>query len=157
MSIFTAVSEDVWRIECSCPRRQNLFSDGLCFEELVEPVLRGIVGIELKRERCLKNASYFRASVILELRDTEVVQLFHNSRYGYRAQYYSDAKLGEEANRFWVKMATPRIIDWLYAHPKRSCRPSWIEITSGRGGEGTNLSRTLGANTEDLGQNNANR
>lgn len=56
-----------------------------------------------------------------------IVDLFHNSAAGYRAQYYHDPGNGEAANSYAVHQMVPRILQLLKGAEKGTCKPAWVQ------------------------------
>jgi hypothetical protein len=84
------------------------------------------VVIAHRREKAKRRRKYFRANIELRCR-RETISLFHSSRSGYRAQFYSSAHRGEAANQFAVSALVPKIKRMLEGSEKRGCTWSWIE------------------------------
>jgi hypothetical protein len=81
-----------------------------------------------RRQRAERRPNYFRVYVKLRCR-AETISLFHSSRSGYRAQYYSSVAGGEKANRFALAVLVPRIGELLIGKEKRGCSWSWMETS----------------------------
>jgi hypothetical protein len=56
-----------------------------------------------------------------------MVDLFHNSVAGYRAQYYRSVKVGKAANKHAIQQLGPRVMELLSREFKRTCPPWWVE------------------------------
>lgn len=52
---------------------------------------------------------------------------FHNSKCGYRAQYFHSICNGEAANAYTLLTLAPRIKQLLTGHEKRTCPWWWVE------------------------------
>jgi hypothetical protein len=96
------------------------------FEEIVRQIGERSKILSHKRAILRDCAGYFRFEVTLEMSAT-IVDLFHNSAAGYRAQYYYGVKNGEAANEYAVRKLVPRIMQLLEGSQKRTCPLSWVE------------------------------
>ena len=56
-----------------------------------------------------------------------LVDLFHNSAAGYRAQYYRSVRTGESANEYALRQLVPPIIQLLGDVRKPTCPSWWVE------------------------------
>lgn len=94
---FKIVSPTEWRFDQSIvePRRTRLLTTE--FPEIVKRLVDESQVLICKRKLSKKNPGDSRAYFKLSL-GNETVDLFHNGAGGYRAQYYLDPALGEQAN-----------------------------------------------------------
>lgn len=97
----------------------------MMFEQIVSLVYGGANISKYGRERHRSKKNFYRVVVTLEM-GSDVVDRFHNSASGYRAQYYCGVRTGEKANRYAVKTLLPRVIELLAAEPKRTCPVQWV-------------------------------
>ena len=107
-------------------RRQRL-NDGPLYTEIIHRIVSEAVVRFHARRRCCSDHEYFRVEVTLEL-SSEIVDLFHNSAGGYRAQYYRSASLGDQANAYALRRIVPRIVG-LLSQAKRTCPESWVRLS----------------------------
>jgi hypothetical protein len=89
-------------------------------------MVRGIRIVSLKRARLRDYPRYHRVEITLELKAT-IVDLFHNSAAGYRAQYYYRVKTGEWANQYVIRKLCPGVLQLLVDRGKRTCPVWWVE------------------------------
>lgn len=97
----------------------------ITFSSLVRRIVGGFTILSHKRARLRDYAGYYRAEVTLEV-DAAIVDLFHNSAAGYRAQYYHSVKNGESANEYAVRQLVPRVMQLLGGVRKRTCPACWV-------------------------------
>lgn len=121
MSRFVHVSDRIWQLTGDL---SQLPSPG--YERIIRRVAREVDIAAHRRERGKRKANCFRACVKLKCR-AETISLFHSSRSGYRAQYYSSVTSGEQANRFALAVLVPRVGKLLRGKEKRGCSWSWME------------------------------
>lgn len=107
-------------------RRRRRLLRGTTFSSLVRRIVGGFAILSHKRAGLRDYAGYYRAEVTLEV-DAALVDLFHNSAAGYRAQYYHSIKTGESANEYAVRQLVPRVRQLLDGVRKRTCPAGWVE------------------------------
>jgi hypothetical protein len=117
------VARNEWQLSTSCARREELLG-GPTFEEIVTHIATNAQVVKHKRARSRDRPAYYRAEVCLEL-PAWIVDLFHNSAAGYRAQYYPSAQDGIAANRYAVEQLVPTIMERV-GRWKRTCIPAWF-------------------------------
>jgi len=118
---FVHVSPGIWQLTGDM---SQLSSPG--YERIIHRVAREVDVAGYRRQRAQRKAKCFRACVKLKC-GAETISLFHNSRSGYRAQYYSSVASGEKANRFALAVLVPRVGELLRGKEKRGCSWSWME------------------------------
>ncbi len=118
---FVHVSPGIWQLTGDM---SQLSSPG--YERIIHRVAREVDVAGYRRQRAQRKAKCFRACVKLKC-GAETISLFHNSRSGYRAQYYSSVASGEKANRFALAVLVPRIGELLRGKEKRGCSWPWME------------------------------
>jgi hypothetical protein len=121
MSRFVHVSGRIWQVTGDM---SQLPSPG--YERIIRRIAREVDIAAHHRECGKRKANCFRACVKLKCR-AETISLFHSSRSGYRAQYYSSVAGGEQANRFALAVLVPRVRELLRGKEKRGCSWSWME------------------------------
>jgi len=121
MSRFVHVSDRIWQLTGDLSQLPSLG-----YERIIRRVAREVNIAAHRRERGKRKANCFRACVKLKCR-AETISLFHSSRSGYRAQYYSSVTGGEQANRFALAVLVPRVGELLRGKEKRGCSWSWME------------------------------
>lgn len=107
-------------------RRRRRLLCGLGFVDIVQSIAKQASVLTHKRKMIRDFRGYYRAEVTLEM-PAEIVDLFHNSATGYRAQYYSSVKTSEMANRYAVRQLSKRVMQLLNGKHKRTCPPWWME------------------------------
>jgi hypothetical protein len=106
-------------------RRQQLLQ-GRGFNSIVRGIVKQASILTHKRARIEKFPEYYRAEITLHL-NAKIVDLFHNSAAGYRAQYYHSTRTGKAANSYTLSKLRPRVIDLLVKVHKRTCPLWWVE------------------------------
>jgi hypothetical protein len=116
-----------WQFVDDMPRAQRERLTGrLVYEDIVARLVREARLAYYRRERARAQAEFFRVHVTLAV-NASTVDLFHSAPAGYRAQYYRDPALGDEANAFALRQLAPRIVELVKDNPKQTCRLPWIE------------------------------
>ena len=118
---FVHISSGIWQLTGDM---SQLSSPG--YERIIHRIAREVDVAGYRRERAKRKAKCFRACVKLKC-GAETISLFHNSRSGYRAHYYSSVASGEKANRFALAVLVPRIGELLRGKEKRGCSWLWME------------------------------
>jgi len=121
MTRFVNISPRVWQLTGDM---SQLPSVG--YERIIRRIASEADTVAHHRERAKHKPNCFRAYVKLKCR-AETISLFHSSRSGYRAQYYSSVAGGEQANRFALAVLVPRVGELLRGKEKRGCSWSWME------------------------------
>ena len=101
MTRFVNISPRVWQLTGDM---SQLPSVG--YERIIRRIASEADTVAHHRERAKHKPNCFRAYVKLKCR-AETISLFHSSRSGYRAQYYSSVAGGEQANRFALAVLVP--------------------------------------------------
>src|SRR5262249_34022465 len=96
------------------------------FQEIVSQIIKGSKISNHKRAALRCCPGYFRVEVTLEM-SASIVDLFHSSAGGYRAQYFYSVKNGEAANEYAVHQLVPRVVELLNGRRKRTCALWWVE------------------------------
>ena len=127
---FQHVSPEDWLISSTADalRTKSL----LCspsFNSIVSLILSSIVSVKFARQRCKGDQNYFRIVATIECSSFAVVDMFHNSSSGYRAQYFLSTELGDFANRYIVQKIGERLHSELISTPKRSCSSAWADAS----------------------------
>lgn len=109
--------------------------DGQDFGQITERIASEAAIDTVSREFLKKSdkglhRQYRRAKIILRL-SKPAVDLLHNSKNGYRAQYYHSVDNGERANRHLLDKLLPLVVkqknaDWLQASLKHKDAKIWI-------------------------------
>lgn len=126
MSGFPVIPASAWNIARSVIGGQAAFT----FERIATLVKKN-TRVRLYRRQKKKNSlrePYYRVHIKLEV-GRKTVDLFHNSRAGYRAQYYHSIRNGERANQYLIRQLYPRILDLLKKSHKKTCPPSFIRAS----------------------------
>ena len=111
------------------PQRRARLLEGVPFERIVELVCADVKCVSLRSEagtsKELKGAR--RAKAQLWTSPT-LVDLWHNGRGGYRAQYLVSADLGDAANRYAIKWLTEAIRTHLEQCSRKLAPPAWNKV-----------------------------
>ena len=93
-----------WVIDRSVvpPRRAQLLGRA-SFESIVAAIFAETTVHRIRREKRKTKIGFHRYTITLRAKARDV-DLWHNSRGGYRAQYYIDERLGDAANAYAVKI-----------------------------------------------------
>jgi hypothetical protein len=113
---FPAIEENIWGHDSNLSDR---------FERVVRDLGNSsrIIGHE-------RNGPIGRARVVITLQaPPSLVSHFHNSRFGYRAQYYVSPANGDSANLFAIRTLSPVMLSMLRNTHKRSCSLDFIEAS----------------------------
>ena len=122
---FGCVPIETWRLRLPESRRRRLI-EAPTFEAIVEGLRASAHILSLRREKLKRQEGYYRVVAVLKV-DAQALDLFHNSRCGYRAQYYLGTEAGENANSYAVKVLSSRIKELLSGYQKRTCPSEWVE------------------------------
>lgn len=119
---FSKVSPATWRL--------NSNRDWHCtsFEELVEQLVAQL-NVEFLYRNEFKNQSWgsFYRPIVKINAGYDLVKAFHCAEFGYRAQYYLGENNGDEANRYFMGKATPKILEGVEKINKYTCKVNWVE------------------------------
>lgn len=122
METFVAIDSAVWGL----PDQSG--GAVVAYEEIIREIAATCRVIAHRRDSSKKVRGAARVVVTVETAP-RLVDLFHNSRAGYRAQYYSSPELGERANRYAVEQLTPIVLRQLHQAHKRSCPLDFVEAS----------------------------
>jgi hypothetical protein len=106
-------------------RRRQLLR-GPLFPILVDRIASTCTVVRHRRKRLRRYPRYYRIEVTLKVQPY-LVDLFHNSAAGYRAQYFRGTSFGEAANRYAVRQLGPRVMELLAVERKRTCPADWMK------------------------------
>jgi hypothetical protein len=124
-SSFLCVPANDWCLAPEMDRsRRNVLVKDIPFEKIIELIAQESRLVSIKKNRLDKRPDYHRVVIVLETASS-AVDLFHNSRRGYRAQYYLGVRNGERANEYAVRALTPKVKE-LFAGKKTSPW-TWVE------------------------------
>src|ERR1051326_7050118 len=124
---FVHVSSQQWLLRDEiAPERGRRLLHGPTFQEIVSQIIKGSTISNHKRAALRCCPGYFRVEVTLEM-SASIVDLFHSSAGGYRAQYFHSVKNGEAANEYAVQQLVPRVVELLNGRQKRTCALWWVE------------------------------
>jgi len=123
---FACISLQAWKFRSAIGReQQERLEGGTTFEEIIKDIKKNARLVDHRREKCSK-PNFYRVVVRLRM-DSSIVDLFHNSPCGYRAQYYKSVSTGVRANRYAILKIIPSIMKMLSGNEKRTCPLSWVE------------------------------
>lgn len=108
---FAYVPENEWVISDAVKgqRRNNLLSS-IDYKTIINRIITNIVEVScLSPEKCRGMPDYKRARVKL-ITDKAIIDLFHNSNSGYRAQYYVSPASGDKANQYALEKIVPLVL-----------------------------------------------
>jgi hypothetical protein len=124
---FARISEDDWIFTDKIdPKRRQSLLCSLSFEEIIEQIANSMRFLYIKREPMNDYPGYTRPNIMIEVAP-KLVDLFHNSSCGYRAQFYHSATHGESANRFAINSLLPKITNELCGHSNWNCPLDFAE------------------------------
>ena len=126
-SLFKRIGKEIWHLASAVdePRRHRLLS-GMRFDQIVCRILGSArLAAYVQEVHCCKK-DFCRAVIRLEM-ESELVDLFHNSASGYRAQYYYGVRAGEQANQYAVKTLVPHIMELLAAQENLTSPLWWVK------------------------------
>jgi len=125
---FHVIPAKAWNLHRPIARDQQ--SAVNTFEQIVDSIKKKATVRVHRRERKKKSLEgpHYRVRIKLKV-DRKAVDLFHNSRAGYRAQYYYSITNDERANRYFIRQLCPRVVDLLKKTHKRTCPPSLIQAS----------------------------
>lgn len=116
-----------WQIGGDLERgRKQALLFGPTFRDIIRLVRAAARIRRCWREPASNGSGFFRTCVRLVL-PTSIVDSFHNSATGYRAQYYRAPALGDRANFIAIKMLVPRVEELLRGDEKGRQPWSWVE------------------------------
>jgi hypothetical protein len=120
MSRFAFAPLDAWRLDNMGEDRQARLLGETTFEEIVARIngeaTLGRFG--WNRGRCGDKIGKRRWWVKL-VTNPDLIDLWHNARGGYRAQYYVDAAMGDDANAFARRVLAPTATRLIQCDPDR--------------------------------------
>ena len=112
LALNARIPSDRWRVSALVRRpRAAWLNSSPDFTAIIEQLLNGLAGVKLKKEPCKKDPGHFRLLATLSFHNINLVDAFHNSSSGYRAQYLESTEIGERANAFAVDRFKTAIID----------------------------------------------
>lgn len=122
---FACIPADEWCLaaEMERPRRNALLED-IPFAQIVALIAQHAKLTSFKQETLDNRPAYQRVVIVLET-EPKAVDLFHNSRCGYRAQYYRSVANGERANEYAVRTLLPKVKELLAG--KEMLPWAWVE------------------------------
>lgn len=114
---FASVTVDEWGLAADMEGRQrDLLLQDIPFVQILALLVEHVKGRSIRREPYREVQygcpAYHRVVLVLDA-EPEAVALFHNSRCGYRAQYYHSVQNGERANEFAIRMLIPKVKELL--------------------------------------------
>jgi hypothetical protein len=114
---FSSVAVDEWRLAGDMEERQrDLLLQDIPFVQILALLAKHVKLRSIRREAYKKAphdySVYHRVVLVLDV-EPEAVALFHNSRCGYRAQYYHSVQNGERANELAVRTLIPKVKELL--------------------------------------------
>jgi len=130
---FSRASAKMWRVSEQAPSDQrSLLVNGPDFAEIVRSIKDSVFEpITYRREQSKEHRGYYRLCATLTCRSALPIALFHSAATGYRAQYFLDPRLGEQANRFAAAEIGAVVMGQIASAPKRTCADPWLQATVG--------------------------
>ncbi len=124
---FACVPRDQWILgkRIVGERRQRLLQ-GVSFEEIVNRIAKEASLSSYKPGQSDHCPGFHRVEIKLAT-SPKTVDLFHNSRCGYRAQYYLGVKTGEQANRYVIRGLLPRLEELVSGDEESTCPWMWAK------------------------------
>jgi hypothetical protein len=124
---FARISSKEWCLgETIHGRRRQQLLYGPGFSNIVGVIAKQATILTHKRTKIKDYPGYYRVDITLQL-DTKMVDQFHNSSAGYRAQYYRSAMVGKLANDYALSKLVPRVIKLLGKVCKQTCPLWWVK------------------------------
>jgi hypothetical protein len=118
---FAAISEQEWIIASTIKRgRRRQLLHGPPFEVIIERIKNNMTFLTIKREVFNDCPNTYRFEIVIKLKP-KIVDLFHNSASGYRAQYFNSVENGEKANLYAIKTIFDKLMNLISKNPKRTC------------------------------------
>ena len=124
-SEYACATTDEWQLRLP-PSRASLLADECPYESIIEKLQASAQLSQVRRERSRCHQGYYRVALKLTV-DKCALDLFHNSRCGYRAQYYLCTDLGDKANAYAIRVLCMRIRLLLTTHCRASYPIEWAE------------------------------
>jgi hypothetical protein len=119
---FGFAPETQWRIcENVDQARRDVLMAETPFEAIVAGLASGVSAISARREVHSKNKNYSRRRITI-FTDDAFVDLWHNGRGGYRAQYLLSAGQGERANTYAVEALHAAVVPFFDARRRLNGR-----------------------------------
>ena len=118
MSQFAFAPLDAWRLDNMPQARQARLLDETPFEEIVGRINKQATlgGFGWNRGKDGDKIGKLRWWVKM-VASAEAIDLWHNARGGYRAQYYVNAALGDDANAFAHRVLAPTAVRLIQRDP----------------------------------------
>ena len=118
------VPRDEWRLHgCVDGSRRKRLLRSTGFEKIIKQIItqtaKNVQPLFHKRSAYRNKTGFYRIKVCINISPV-LVDLFHNSRCGYRAQYYLSEENGECANRYTIMSLMPILEEKLSGNLKRS-------------------------------------
>lgn len=114
---FGCVDANNWKLCLRGARRQRLIKSR-SFESIVKALTRSAKLLSIRREQLKCQSGHYRVVMVLKV-DRNALDLFHNGRCGYRAQYYLHSKIGERANAYVIRALWKQIKKLFHAPQRR--------------------------------------
>ena len=126
-SKFFRIQEADWHLsdQVYLERRKRLVH-GPTYEQIVASMAREAELVGHKRGQKPCNSGFFRVLITLKMKP-EIVDLFHNSAAGYRAQFFHSVQNGDGANTYAIKILLPQLKKLLEVNPMRTCQWNWVK------------------------------
>ena len=106
---FACIPASDWCLSSGLEKpRRNVLREYIPFAKIIDLIAQHAELVSIKKEMLDCRPDYHRVAIILKT-DPKAVDLFHNSRCGYRAQYYYCVENGESANAYTVKTLALKI------------------------------------------------
>ena len=108
-SSFVSIPAGEWRLSSTIEiSRRNALQEDISFEQIINLIAKNATLASIKKEKYDSQPKWHRVVIVLKT-DALAVDLFHNSRCGYRAQYYFSIENGELANEYAVRILASKI------------------------------------------------
>lgn len=128
MTDFKIIPIDTWLPSHKCERTKSRYWPSVFFEDIVDLLASESIVLSHKKQKHPRYHSYHRINLTIGV-TANIVDLFHNSNAGYRAQYYHSTGNGESANFYLIQEICPVILRSLWNRHKSTCPPSFIEAS----------------------------
>ena len=125
-STFVKVSRAEWKFDgrVKDPRRSRLLAaaayESLCRQVAANATIISVRWVPLKEKKGSNLEKGLKRTKIFLQAPIHLVDAFHNSRFGYRAQFYSSISTGKRADKYMRRLLLNRLLPELKARRSRN-------------------------------------
>jgi hypothetical protein len=125
-SQFSRISRLQWRFSNRISNhRAARLQGGPSFESIIRDICQNLHPVSHECQEMTKRRPYYRAVVTLQSK-AHLVDAFHNSSTGYRAQYLRSVRNGERANAFAALRIATHAMELIRDEGELQCPEWWI-------------------------------